>query len=386
MKPQIVIAGGGYAGLFAAARLRKYSGMKVTLIDANEHFVQRVRLHEYLAGRSVERLAYRDLLEPHGMDFVQGRIQSIQPDQQTLVLDSPEGSRILHYDWLLYALGSRTQRSQNIPGLLEHAFTLDAGPALDRAREVLQTLPAGSPVVVMGAGLTGLESATEIKEIHPHLDVTLVDAGRAFTGYTPKAEQEIRRVLKKLNIHLHENKTIARVTVDRLGFTDQSEIPCALAINCLGFEVPSLARDSGIRTAKNGQIQVDPYLRSLSHPRILALGDAAELDSSSTAAQRMSCASACPMGTYAADLLHRLQSGKKLITFRFGFTGRCISLGRRAGILQFVNAKDQPLQRFFRGRLAAWIKEMVCLGTVKVPLWELRWGVALYRWYQPKDV
>jgi NADH dehydrogenase len=386
MKTQIVIAGGGYAGLFAAARLRKYSGMKVTLIDANEHFVQRVRLHEELAGRPVERLAYRDLLEPHGMDFIQGRIQSIQPDQQTLIMESSEGSRILHYDWLLYALGSRTRRLQNIPGLAEHAFSLDPGADLIRARRILQELPSGSPVVIMGAGLTGLESATEIKEAYPHLEVSLVDGCAAFPGYTPQAVKEIHRVLGKLNIHLHEHKTISRVAGDHLEFTDQSTMPSALAINCMGFEVSNLARESGIRTNSSGQIQVDPYLRSLSHPRILALGDAAELDSASAAAQRMSCASACPMGTYAADLLHRLQSGKKLLPFRFGFTGRCISLGRKVGIVQLVNAKDQPLPRFFRGRLAAWIKEMVCLGTVKVPMWELRWGLALYRWYQPKEV
>ncbi|HYX31806.1 MAG TPA: FAD-dependent oxidoreductase [Oligoflexus sp.] len=386
MKTQIVIAGGGYAGLFAAARLRKYSGMNVVLIDAHDHFVQRVRLHEYLAGGSMPKLAYRELLASHGLDFIQGRIQSIQPDQQTLILEAAEGARIVRYDWLLYGLGSRTKRWDHIPGLNEWAQTLDAGPQLDRTRQRLQELPAGESVVIMGAGLTGLEAATEIKEAHPHLAVTLVNAGRAFPGYAPGAEQEIRNVLRRLDIRLMEGRQVTRVEAARIHCDDGSSMPCAVAIHCMGLEVSSLARDAGIRTAANGQIQVDPYLRSLSHPNILAVGDAAELDAASCPAPRMSCAAACPMGTYAADTLHRLQSGQKLLPFRFGFTGRCVSLGRRAAVVQLVNALDQPRRWFFRGRLAVWIKEMICRGTVQVPQWELRWGLALNRWYQPKDI
>ena len=172
--------------------------------------------------------------------------------------------------------------------------------------------------------------------------------------------------------------------VDAVQAADESWHASALTLNCLGLEVPPLAHKAGIRTNAKGQIQVDPYLRSLSHPNILALGDAAELDSRSALFQRMACAAACPMGTYAADLLLRLQSGKKLLTFRFGFTARCLSLGRRAALVQLVTGRDEPRRLYIRGRLAIWIKEMICRGTVNVPLWEARSGLALNQWYQPR--
>jgi NADH dehydrogenase len=386
MKNRIVIAGGGYAGLFAAARLSKNSGMKVTLIDASPQFTERVRLHEYLAGGHLKSHPYREICQLMGLEFIQGRITTLLPDQQTLIMESEEGSRTVAYDWLLYALGSRTRQAPDIPGLDHHASRLDAGRSLDQARQRLAALPMGSPVTILGAGLTGLEAATEIKEAYPHLHVSLWNAGPAFQGYASGAVREIKRVLETLGIALHENRRAVRVREDAVQAADESWHGSAFTLNCLGLEVSPLAREAGIRTNAKGQIQVDPFLRSLSHPNILALGDAAELDSRSALAQRMACAAACPMGTYAAETLKRLQSGRKLLPFRFGFTARCLSLGRRAALVQLVTVRDEPRRLYIRGRLAVWIKEMICRGTVNVPLWEARSGLALNQWYQPRKL
>jgi NADH dehydrogenase FAD-containing subunit len=386
MKNRIVIAGGGYAGLFAAARLSKSSGMKVTLIDASPHFTERVRLHEYLAGRTLKVHSYREICAAMGLEFIQGFITRLLPDQQSLIVESEEGSRAVTYDWLLYALGSRTRQAPDIPGMDQHAYRLDAGLALDAARQRLAALSEGRTVTVLGAGLTGLEAATEIKEAYPHLHVTLWNAGPAFQNYAPGAAREIRTVLAKLGIALCEKRRAVRVREDAVQAADESWHTSAFTLHCLGLDVPPLARDSGIRCNEKGQIQVDPFLRSLSHPNILALGDAAELDSRSALFQRMACAAACPMGTYAADAIRRLQSGRELLPFRFGFTARCISLGRKAALVQMVTVRDEPRRLYFRGRLAVWIKEMICQATVKVPLWEARSGLALNQWYQPRKL
>jgi NADH dehydrogenase FAD-containing subunit len=386
MKNRIVIAGGGYAGLFAAARLSQSSGMKVTVVDASPHFTERVRMHEYLAGRTLQTHSYREICKTMGFEFIQGLITKLQPDQQSLMVEGAEGSRAVTYDWLLYALGSRTRLAPDIPGLDHHAFRLDAGSSLNQARQRLAALVEGRTVTILGAGLSGLEAATEIKEAYPNLHVALWNAGPAFQNYAPGAAREIRTVLEKLGISLHEERRAVRVREDAVQAADESWHTSAFTLNCLGLEVPPLARDSGIRTNDKGQIQVDPFLRSLSHPNILALGDAAELDSRSALFQRMSCAAACPMGTYAADMLQRLQSGRKLLPFRFGFTARCVSLGRKAAIVQLVTERDEPRRIYIRGPVAVWIKEMICQGTVRVPLWEARSGLALNQWYQPRKL
>ena len=50
------------------------------------------------------------------------------------------------------------------------------------------------------------------------------------------------------------------------------------------------------------------------------------------------------------------------------FLGSCISLGRRAAVLQIARKDDTPVNFYFGGRLARKLKEAVCKGTV----WGLR--------------
>ena len=66
------------------------------------------------------------------------------------------------------------------------------------------------------------------------------------------------------------------------------------------------------------------------------------------------------------------------------FAIRCISLGRRDGLVQFVHGNDELRERVVAGRLGAWVKELICWMTRFVVRNELRWGVRLYRWPQPQ--
>lgn len=89
------------------------------------------------------------------------------------------------------------------------------------------------------------------------------------------------------------------------------------------------------------------------------------------------------MGSFAADTLGRLQKNQELLAFRFGYRGWCISLGRKAAVIQLVSADDQAASLFLRGSLAIKIKEFIAQGTVTVPRWELRTGLRLNNGRQP---
>jgi NADH dehydrogenase FAD-containing subunit len=94
----------------------------------------------------------------------------------------------------------------------------------------------------------------------------------------------------------------------------------------------------------------------------------------------MGCVSALPMGAHAGENVRRMLRGEEPAPFDFGFAIRCISLGRKEGLVQFVDPEDAPKAKVWTGRRAVFTKEAICRMTYGVVREELRFGVRLYRW------
>lgn len=170
----IVIAGGGYAGIACATRLARENATlaRIRLINPEPVLVERIRLHQAATGQRLRERRIDKLLERAGVELVRGQVRGIDPRARTVQVDG----RTLRWDRLVLALGSHSG-SREVPGVAEHAFELEPHTA-HRLRERLGALPAGSRVVVVGGGLTGIEAAAEIAESYPRLHVHLACRGR----------------------------------------------------------------------------------------------------------------------------------------------------------------------------------------------------------------
>lgn len=189
---RVLILGGGYAGMLAAARVARSGRAQVTLVDQREAFVQRIRLHEALAGAEVPQLAYGPALGRRGITFLQAHVERIDIARQEVAL-APSGAaaRRLGYDVLLVALGSATDASA--PGVAEHALRLNDPAQVGRAAAQLRALAgSGGRALVIGGGLTAIETAAELGERLPGLRVTLVCGGSLGAGYSPAASTHLR--------------------------------------------------------------------------------------------------------------------------------------------------------------------------------------------------
>lgn len=136
-------------------------------------------------------------------------------------------------------------------------------------------------------------------------------------------------------------------------------VEAGLTVWASGFAVPDLAERSGLAVADGGRVAVDPTLRSRSHPDIYAVGDSAAAHGPGEAPLRLSCATALPLGRYAADVIAARARGREPEDLRFRYVIQCVSLGRNDGLIQFVAADDSPHERVITGKAAAWVKERV---------------------------
>ncbi|MFE9727444.1 NAD(P)/FAD-dependent oxidoreductase [Streptomyces sp. NPDC005794] len=370
MKHRIIVLGAGYTGAIAAGRLARRlhrEDVAITLVNTEHDFVERVRLHQLATGQDLGLRPLSRMFAGTGVDLRIGKATGVDVDRRTVTVLDANGAEELAYDSLVYALGSGWN-PQGVPGTAEHAHEIAGRSGALRLRERLAGLDAGQPVVVVGGGLTGLEAATEIAESRPDLDVALVARGGLGDWLSPKGRRHLRKVCDALGITVHEHTAVTGVEADRVTTAGGGTVPAAVTVWTTGFAVHPIAKATTLEVTGTGRIVVDGTMRSVSHPDVYAVGDAAMVMGPGDKPLRMSCASGVPSAWQSADAIAARLTGGKLPSAPIRYFNQCISLGRREGLIQYVTADDRAVRAALTGRLAALYKELVCKGAA--------WGVA----------
>ncbi|MFI6712682.1 NAD(P)/FAD-dependent oxidoreductase [Nonomuraea sp. NPDC050478] len=365
MQHRVIVLGAGYSGAIAAGRLAKRlhrEDVAITLVNSEPDFVERIRMHQLAAGQDLKPRPYSEMFAGTGVEVRIANVTGVDVDGKTVTVTGPKGAAQLAYDTLVYALGSGWN-SQGVPGTAEHAYEIAGRPGALRLRERLARLGAGERVVVVGGGLTGLEAATEIAESRPDLDVALAADGALGDWLSPKGRAHLWKVFGKLGITVYEHAAVTRVDADRVATADGRDIPAAVTVWTTGFAVHPIAKATALKVTGTGQIVVDGMMRSVSHPDVYAVGDAALAMGAGDKPLRMSCASGGPMAWQAADAIAAGLTGGKLPNAPLRYFNQCISLGRKEGLIQYVTADDRARRAALTGRIAAVYKEVVCKGA-----------------------
>ncbi|MFJ4701767.1 NAD(P)/FAD-dependent oxidoreductase [Streptomyces sp. NPDC088768] len=339
---KVLVVGAGYAGTLAANRLvKKVKGAEVTVVNPRAEFVERVRLHQRVAGSAEAARPLRSMLRD-GIEVRVGEVEKVS--EGTLVL---AGGGTLPYDHLFLAVGST---ARPLPGTVPVGTWEGAG----QARAALAALPAGAHVTVVGGGATGVETATEVAEQRPDLRVRLVGE-RIADMLSGKARARALAALGRLRVDLVEDVvTGAGAAEGEVRLRSGGSLPADLVLWAVVSGVPPLAADSGLDVDAAGRAVVDPYLRSVSDGRILAVGDCAAVPGA-----RFGCQTAGPQAAHAVDVLARLVAGREPKPYPLRYVGRCVSLGRADAVMQFTHLDDSLRTAHLEGRTGARAKELI---------------------------
>jgi NADH dehydrogenase len=317
---RLVIIGAGFAGMYAAlssARLREMSNassgkLEIVLVSPEPNLVVRPRLYE---PRPETLTAPLDrVLEAIDVRFVQGSAETIDTKSREVGIATAGGSReALHYDRLVIAAGSRLFRPI-IPGLAEHAFSVDQladAIKLDRHLHSLADRPAGAArdtVVVAGGGFTGIEVATEMparlrailgKEARQR--VVIVERGNAIApDMGAEARPAIEDALREVGVETRLGAGVAALDDSGATLGDGTRLESATVIWAAGMRAAPLTAQVPAERDNFGRLIVDRDLRVSSVPGVFATGDAARAacDDRGNVAL-MSCQHATRMGAFA---------------------------------------------------------------------------------------
>ena len=173
MTKNIVIAGSGFAGMWAAisaaravALAGKEGEVAITVVSPTPSVTIRPRLYEAVLDHMTPDIS--DLLAAVGVAHIGGLVETVDAAGKTLTIAKNDGSReIVSYDRFVLAAGSQLFQP-DVPGLADHGFNTDqwkSAQDLDAHMTALADQPetlARNTVVIAGGGFTGLEAATEM--------------------------------------------------------------------------------------------------------------------------------------------------------------------------------------------------------------------------------
>lgn len=384
MSKRIVVAGAGYAGMLFTMRLQgKVSSQQaqITLVNDSDAFTERPRMHQLATNLKLPVHSIPEMLRKTRVQFIQGSVTRLDPARRTITVGERGSQRDLEYDYLVYALGSATDRTK-VPGVDRYAYTLAPRGPLS-ALALQSTLPPladnGGHVVVAGGGATGIETAAEVASAYPRIKVRLVMRGSLERSWNEYLAGTIRSSLQRLGVEIIDGVDVTAVGPGAVVVDHGGEIPYDICIWTGGFVAPMLAEEAGVAVNARHQVIIDPFLRSISHPDIYAIGDSASPREDPGAPLRMAAVTAALLGARGADSLSAVLHGKTPKPLSLAYLGQGISLGRHNAI-GFNNYPDDiPKPPYFPGRLGHGIRELFVAYLGAAPRFERRWP-GLFVW------
>ncbi|MGH7933994.1 MAG: NAD(P)/FAD-dependent oxidoreductase [Candidatus Binataceae bacterium] len=346
----IVIVGGGFAGLAAAIGAAReldalgiHNGeVKIALINRGPFHCIRVRNYE--RDLSEVRVPLDDVLGPVGVERIDGEVSAVDAARRRLSFRFAGSEQALEYDRLVLAAGSLLYEP-DLPGLRQSSFNVDTYDAALRLNEHIARLPAAAAgpgqytVAVVGAGLTGIETACEmpgkLREAaaragvrSPRLRTILADhAPHVGSDIGDSARPVIEQALASLKIELRTGVVVRAIDAHGLVLESGERLVANTVVWTAGMRAhPLTAQFSGQRD-RFGRLSVDDYLRVTGTNDVFAAGDVATLPIDGEHSSVMSCQHARPMGRFAGhnavcDLL-----GKPMLPLHIDWYVTCLDLG-----------------------------------------------------------
>src|SRR3954468_7315228 len=379
---QIVIAGGGFGGLYAARKLERAlppNSAHVTLVNDTNHFL----FTPLLPGAGGGTLEPRHVVVPlrqalHRTDLRVATVLGASPERNCLRVDTVEGhSEDLHYDHLLVALGSLS-RTLPIPGLAEHAVGFKTLPeAIALRNRVIRSLEAAETLddekerepylnfVFVGAGYAGVEGLAELQDLaadiidrYPRSRVqgmrwVLVERQdrimpEVWGSLSDFAERELRR----RGIEVYTGTGLDEVTETSARLSGGQLIPTRTVAWTAGVKPHPVVERLGL-PLQHGRIATDRYCQVAGRDNVWAIGDAAAVPDPAKRRKAPSPPTAqhgMRQGKVAADNVAAALGRGRRRSFNYRTLGVFVDMGRRQAVAQTVGINWRGAFAWFLAR------------------------------------
>ena len=379
----VVIAGGGFGGLYAARRLERLvapPSARITLVTDTNFMLYTPLLPGAAAGTLEPRHVVVSLRKQLRHTDVQlGRVLGNDPALSELRYVSVAGDeRALRYDQLIVALGS-VSRVLPVPGLAEHALgfkTLAEAIALrNRALlnlEIAETIEDPErrseylTFVFVGAGYAGLEGIAELQdyigdviERYPRcrIDGTrwiLVEATDRVMPEIPASLADFAaRELRARGIEIRTGTLLESVEAGAARLSTGERVSTRAVVWTAGVKPPAVVGELGLELSEHGRIAVDPTLRATRRDNVWAIGDAAAVPDPAKGGKEPcppTAQHAVRQGRLVAANVAATLAGGRVREFRYRTRGVFVDMGQHKAVATAMRIRLRGFPAWFAAR------------------------------------
>jgi NADH dehydrogenase len=374
---QIVVLGGGFAGLHLVRRLERRlrpGEVSVTLVDRQNYHLFTPLLYQVCTGElPPHAVAYplRDATAPAGYHFVQSEVTAIDLEHRRV--GTAEGE--LPYDHLVIALGSVTN-DYGIPGVSENALPVkwlsDAEALKRHVLDIFETAATETDIarrrealtfIIVGAGPVGVELASSLRDlmdhtlrkIYPSIDffadvaIHLIEGtDRVLPGMDPRLSAIAMRRLEQQYIRVLLNTLVSQIDPGVVHMKDGARLRARTIVWSGGVKVNPLVASIDLPKSKDGRIVVDDRFRAGGRDDVLVLGDAAYFELNGKGLPQLAQVAVLQAPTAARNLA-ALVRGEATVPYVYKRKGDLVALGRTQAGAEFAKFGG-----FVMGGLPAW--------------------------------
>ena len=370
---RIVIAGGGFAGLYAAIhfdkRLARRADVEVTLISRENFILFTPMLHEVAAGD----LYPGDITNPlrrilRHVKVVEADVQAIDLNLRRVHCLAGVGEHELEFefDHLLLTLGSETNFF-NMDGVRDWSVTMkslsDTALLRNRMVAILEEASLQSDeamrrqlltFVTAGGGFSGIETTGAVNDFvretmryYPQLREELIRVVVVHPGnfILPELGNELgryaERKLRERKVEVIKGPRVANYDGAMVTLSDGTSIPAATLIWTAGVK-PSAVIESLPCQKERGRLLVNEDMSVPGVSGLWAAGDCAAIPDVKGGTGKFYPPTAqhgLRQGVMVAKNIEAAVRGRPLKPFRFKMLGQLASIGHRTGVAMVFGIK-----------------------------------------------
>ncbi|MDF2037441.1 NAD(P)/FAD-dependent oxidoreductase [Cytobacillus oceanisediminis] len=272
----LVILGGGYGGMRALARLlpnQLPDDVSITLIDRVPYHCLKTEYYALAAGTISDQHVRVSFPEHQRLTIKYGEVTKISIEENKVYL---QGEEPVSYDDIIIGLGCE-DKYHNVPGADIHTYSIQTIEKSRRTYESLNNLSPGSVVGIVGAGLSGVELASELNESRPDLKVKLFDRGKhILSAFSERLSTYVENWFLEHNVEIINQSNITKVEEKTLYNHDEA-IHCDAIVWTAGIQPNKVVRDMNVEKDQQGRVVLTKHHNIPGNEHVYVVGDCASL-------------------------------------------------------------------------------------------------------------